>query len=73
MVPNCTRNAVINAAELASFDQIKETIVRNKWMEDKLPCHFVCSFFAGIIATLVGSPVDVIKARIMTADKSKGD
>ncbi len=36
-------------------------------MEDNIPCHLVSSSIAGFTATVVGSPVDVLKTRIMNA------
>ena len=36
-------------------------------MEDSIPCHLVSSSIAGFTATVVGSPVDVLKTRIMNA------
>ncbi len=37
-------------------------------MKDNIYCHFLCSAVAGFMATVIGSPVDVIKTRIMNAD-----
>ncbi|NXJ08455.1 UCP3 protein, partial [Odontophorus gujanensis] len=34
---------------------------------DNVPCHFVAAFGAGFCATLVASPVDVVKTRYMNA------
>lgn len=61
------RNAVINAAELATYDETKSFIMRNNILGDNIACHFVCSAWAGFVATVVGSPVDVIKTRMMSA------
>lgn len=36
-------------------------------MNDTIFCHLVSSATAGFIATVVGSPVDVIKTRVMNA------
>lgn len=36
-------------------------------MEDGVPCHLISSAIAGFVATVVGSPVDVMKTRIMNA------
>lgn len=55
--PNVVRNAVINAAELATYDDAKERVVKWKLMNDNIWCHFVCSAWAGFVATVVGSPV----------------
>eukprot|EP00002_Diphylleia_rotans_P009536 TRINITY_DN1990_c0_g1_i1.p1 TRINITY_DN1990_c0_g1~~TRINITY_DN1990_c0_g1_i1.p1 ORF type:complete len:306 (+),score=58.29 TRINITY_DN1990_c0_g1_i1:50-967(+) len=68
--PNVARNAIITAAELASYDQIKQTILKNNWMTDDIPCHLVSGFSAGFVATVIGSPVDVIKTRVMNQVKN---
>jgi len=67
-LPNITRNAIVNAAELVSYDIIKETLViRRRLMSDNWPCHFVSAFGAGFCATCVASPVDVVKTRYMNS------
>lgn len=62
--PNIMRNATINAAELAAYDQFKQ-IALQVGMPNNLGTHIVCAFGAGIAAVMVGSPVDVLKTRIM--------
>lgn len=63
--PNVLRNSVINAAELAAYDQFKQMALVNMGMRDGLPVHIGCAFGAGFVACVVGSPVDVLKTRIM--------
>lgn len=65
--PNVVRNATINAAELASYDQIKQIILSTGVLPDGVPCHLAAGFGAGFVATCVGSPVDVVKSRMMGA------
>lgn len=65
--PNIMRNAVINTAELATYDQIKETIKAKGLMEEGVPLHVVGSVSAGFCAVVVGSPFDVVKTRIMNS------
>lgn len=48
-------------------------ILHAKLMDDGVPLHLISSSCAGFVATVVGSPVDVIKTRVMNADKSKGN
>jgi solute carrier family 25 uncoupling protein 8/9 len=69
VLPNITRNAIVNAAELVSYDLIKEAILRRKWLTDNMPCHFVSAFGAGFCTTVVASPVDVVKTRFMNSAK----
>lgn len=64
--PNIVRNSIINAAELASYDQFKQYAVANG-MQDGIPMHLMCALGAGFVATVVGSPVDVIKTRVMNS------
>ena len=67
MVPNIFRNSIINAAEIATFDQVKDMILARNLMQDNIYCHIVSSSVAGFVAAVVGSPVDVIKTRIMNS------
>lgn len=67
--PNVVRNSVINAAELASYFQIKQTVLAYG-LADDIWTHFVCGFLAGACAVVVGNPVDVIKTRVMNAEKN---
>ena len=71
--PNMLRNSIINAAELATYDHTKQYILKYGILGDNIICHFVVSAWAGFVATVIGSPVDVVKTRIMKGDKSKGD
>lgn len=63
--PNIARNAIINAAELASYDQVKEALLRTGLFKDNVVCHIFSGLGAGFVAVCVGSPVDVVKSRIM--------
>ena len=64
LTPNVARNSVINAAELASYDQVKSSLLA-AGMEDGTPTHLLSGLGAGFVACCVGSPVDVIKSRVM--------
>ncbi|NXH10197.1 UCP3 protein, partial [Bucco capensis] len=66
-LPNIARNAIVNCGELVTYDLIKDTLLRAQLMTDSVPCHFVAAFGAGFCATVVASPVDVVKTRYMNA------
>ncbi|XP_074672654.1 putative mitochondrial transporter UCP3 isoform X10 [Strix aluco] len=66
-LPNIARNAIINCGELVTYDLIKDTLLRAQLMTDNVPCHFVAAFGAGFCATVVASPVDVVKTRYMNS------
>ncbi|XP_064490348.1 dicarboxylate carrier SLC25A8-like [Ornithodoros turicata] len=70
-LPNIARNAIVNAAELVCYDSIKEQILNADLMSDNMPCHFVSAFAAGFCATVVASPVDVVKTRFMNSGKGQ--
>ncbi|KAK9830971.1 hypothetical protein WJX81_004075 [Elliptochloris bilobata] len=63
--PNIARNAIINAVELASYDTIKSSLISTGFFTDSLPTHVVAGLGAGFLAVCVGSPVDVVKSRMM--------
>lgn len=63
------RNSIINAAELASYDQYKQMVLKTGYLTDGIPLHLTCATMAGITACIVGSPVDVLKTRTMNAPK----
>ncbi|KIZ02275.1 uncoupling protein 3 [Monoraphidium neglectum] len=63
--PNIARNAIINAAELASYDQIKQSMLASGIFSDNIVTHLVAGLGAGFFAVCVGSPVDVVKSRVM--------
>ncbi|XP_014931074.1 mitochondrial uncoupling protein 3 isoform X1 [Acinonyx jubatus] len=66
-LPNITRNAIINCAEMVTYDIIKEKLLDYHLLTDNLPCHFISAFGAGFCATVVASPVDVVKTRYMNS------
>nr|BAI49703.1 uncoupling protein [Lysichiton camtschatcensis] len=63
--PNIARNAIINAAELASYDQVKQTILKLPGFSDNIFTHLLAGLGAGFVAVCIGSPVDVMKSRMM--------
>ena len=65
--PNIIRNSLINAAELASYDQLKEMFLKYGIMKDGVICHMICASLAGFNAVCIASPVDVMKNKMMNA------
>ncbi|KAL3027680.1 hypothetical protein AAZX31_03G068400 [Glycine max] len=63
--PNIARNGIINAAELASYDQVKQTILKIPGFTDNVVTHLLAGLGAGFFAVCIGSPVDVVKSRMM--------
>ena len=65
-MPNISRNSIVNASEMVSYDFAKEFLL-HRGMIDGMPCHFLSAFTAGFITTVIASPVDVIKTRYMNS------
>jgi len=70
-MPNIARNCIINVGETVVYDAAKEYIINSKLMVDGIQCHLASAVVAGITATLVASPVDVVKTRFMNSPSGK--
>jgi solute carrier family 25 (mitochondrial dicarboxylate transporter), member 10 len=70
--PNSLRAVLMTSSQLASYDGLKQLLIRNTLLEDNLTTHFIASFLAGFVATTICSPVDVIKTRVMSSTESLG-
>ena len=68
--PAVLRNSIINATELASYETAKEFLVYKLGVPDNLIAHFSAGAAAGLMATIIGNPVDVIKTRVMASRKA---
>ena len=65
---NSIRAGLMTASQLASYDGFKRGLVKSwGWDGESLSTHFSASLLAGLVATTVCSPVDVVKTRIMSA------
>lgn len=71
LTPNIARNAIVNAAEMASYDQVKSTLM-GFGLKDDVGTHILSGLGAGFFAVVVGSPVDVVKSRVQGAVKGRG-
>lgn len=67
--PAVARNSVINATELASYEHTKEALLA-RGAREGLPLHLASAVAAGAMATVVGSPVDVVKTRVMASRRA---
>jgi hypothetical protein len=46
-------------------------ILGRNLMKDGVPCHLACASLAGFTACIFGSPVDVLKTRVMNAEAGR--
>jgi dicarboxylate transporter 10 len=65
--PNCIRAAVMTSSQLASYDAFKTLLVRKLELRDVASTHLMASIMASLVATTLGSPVDVVKTKLMSA------
>ena len=61
------RNSIVNVGEVVAYDIIKDLILQAQLLPDGVPCHLVSGAGAGFCATVVASPVDVVKTRYMNS------
>ena len=65
-LPNCVRNCIINAAELATFFHTKQVLIEGKLMKDTGLTDLICGFTAGLVAAVCGNPIELIRTRLMS-------
>ena len=68
---NSTRAAIMTASQLAAYDAFKDALTKSVGMGDNLATHFTSSILAGLVATTLCSPVDVLKTQIMKSSETK--
>jgi solute carrier family 25 oxoglutarate transporter 11 len=66
------RAMIVTASQLASYDQVKETILERGVLNDGIGTHVAASFAAGFVAAVASNPIDVIKTRVMSMKMEAG-
>lgn len=62
-----TRAVLVTVGQLACYDQLKNLLLKSGFFGDNLYLHLTSSTLAGMIATLLTQPLDVMKTRMMNA------
>ncbi|XP_045163610.1 mitochondrial 2-oxoglutarate/malate carrier protein-like isoform X2 [Mercenaria mercenaria] len=62
--PTVARAMVVNAAQLASYSQAKEGLIKTGYFSEGLFLHFVASMISGLVTTFFSMPVDIAKTRV---------
>ncbi|KAI8991555.1 mitochondrial carrier domain-containing protein [Mycotypha africana] len=65
--PNINRAILMTSSQCVSYDIFKSLFLNHTSLKDGIFLHLTSSVLAGLVATTVCSPVDVIKTRIMSA------
>ena len=73
LTPNLIRGVLMTASQVVTYDIAKSILVDHIHMDpSKKSTHFSASLIAGLVATTVCSPADVVKTRIMNSKGSTG-
>jgi hypothetical protein len=70
--PTAARAAVVAAAEIACYDELKTQAVARGAAPGAASTHLGASVAAGGIASLIASPIDVIKSRVQALSAAGG-
>jgi len=63
--PTCGRATVLAASELATYDEVKQQLLKHKLLQEGLTLHFTTALSAGFVSAWCSSPFDVVKSRVM--------
>jgi len=64
---NAGRCGLSTVTQLAGYDVFKASLLAHTSMTDTPPLHITASLGAGFMTTIICNPIDVIKARVITA------
>ncbi|KAK8733191.1 hypothetical protein OTU49_006518 [Cherax quadricarinatus] len=74
-MPNVYRSAFVNLGDLTTYDSVKRYFVNTWALSDDYWTHALSSACSGLIGATMGTPVDVVKTRVMnqpTDDRARG-
>jgi len=64
--PNVQRAALVQLGDLTAYDIAKQKLLMHTPLEDNFVAHGCASIAAGLVATIMSTPSDVLKTRIMS-------
>ncbi|KRZ96943.1 Mitochondrial uncoupling protein 4, partial [Trichinella sp. T8] len=64
-LPNCQRAAIVNMADISTYDTVKHSLLKHTELPDNYVTHGISSAFSGLAAAITSTPVDVVKTRMM--------
>ncbi|XP_023174943.1 mitochondrial uncoupling protein 4C [Drosophila hydei] len=75
VVPSCMRACLMTAGDVGAYDLCKRNLKKHLGMHEGIALRFASSMVAGLVASVLSNPADVIKSRMMnqpTDEKGKG-
>jgi len=71
-IPNVQRAALVNMGDLVTYDTVKHQLLNHTNLPDNYIVHALASACAGLVASILCTPADVIKTRIMNQPTENG-
>jgi solute carrier family 25 uncoupling protein 27 len=68
VTPNVQRAALVNLGELSAYDSAKQWLIQDCGKKDGLSTHVSASVISGFVSSVVSTPADVVKARMMSLE-----
>jgi len=65
-LPTIVRAIFVNAAQLATYSQAKQSLLNTPYFQDNIGCHFAASMISGLATTWASLPPDIVKTRIQS-------
>lgn len=62
--PTVLRAMILNAAQLSSYTEAKEQLIKAKLFQEGVNLHITASMISGLFSTIVSMPVDIVKTRL---------
>ncbi|PIN26062.1 hypothetical protein CDL12_01198 [Handroanthus impetiginosus] len=69
--PAMARAAALTASQLATYDESKRVLMRWTSLQEGFYLHLIASTIAGAVSTLMTTPMDMVKTRLMLQRESK--
>ncbi|GBG30567.1 Mitochondrial 2-oxoglutarate/malate carrier protein [Hondaea fermentalgiana] len=69
--PTISRCIILNMAQLTTYSQAKEELLKTSFFNDNIWCHLASSMISGFVATAASLPFDVAKTRVQNAAKGE--
>ncbi|KAL4239653.1 hypothetical protein ACF0H5_000460 [Mactra antiquata] len=71
-VPNVHRSILVNVGDLVTYDTVKRQLLLKTSLPDNFILHGITSACSGFVASVMCTPADVVKTRIMNQPTENG-
>jgi len=67
LYPLLFRGMSVTSAQFLTYERLKDELIKKSQLGDDTRTHFLSGMGAGLVATFVSTPIDVIKSRMMNS------